>query len=234
MHMSHQWRVSRHIDDVSDIPVHPSTLSRDIETYTKAHSWMILSANNLYEAVGSHSYREQRYGDYYQGINFGLIQVDPVLASSVQKIDKDTKYLLTLKIMNHLGGTVRTRTIELQPIPQIDRTQIHEINSNIMRLISLPYHDFEEELIHQSSGRWYRYALHLDPHGLCHPLSGPIPIWRKLTFHVLVTLFLLFGIFIPGLYCIWLVGASVWCISNDMKQRQSATVPATSSAKKSN
>lgn len=69
---------------------------------------------NLYQATFPSHYREQRYADHYQGINFGVLDINiESMKSAVGH--EDVVMSVTFRVMNHYGKAMITKNILLKP-----------------------------------------------------------------------------------------------------------------------
>lgn len=154
-----------------------------------SRGWIIQQGNDWYQALSSFHFREHRYLDYYQGINFGLIDI--LLYNDTSSLT-DNKNEMRLHISDHSGDIVSTKVIPLEDKVSDDR------------IISQTFKSVREQLNNQ---------MNVDIGiSLCTPIHGIIPYWRLQLFKAIVSIILLFAIVLPFLYICWLVFASIWYI----------------------
>jgi hypothetical protein len=185
----------------------------------KSRGWIFDFVNNLYVSIASHAYRKQRYGDYYQGLNFGILDIESRV---------DGSHTVLMKIMNHVGELVASRPLSLlQKTP--DETLVQQARAEILRLASSNYSSLEQEFKSNLEDEAAKSLAEQLTHVLggyhnawssCHPTSGRVPLWRKMLFNAVAAMFILLAIVLPLVSMIWLICASIWYVFYESEQRR--------------
>ena len=86
---------------------------------------------NLYQATFPSHYREQRYGDHYQGFNFGVLDLNiENVRNQLDDEDVGVVKSITFRVMNHYGKAMITKNIPLKPRNNAEMSTKAEVMRN--------------------------------------------------------------------------------------------------------
>lgn len=137
-------------------------------------------------------YREHKFGDHYNGINFGVIDVDVTPGAT------GDKYSLIVRILNHRREVVIEKVIPLRPRD----TRQPRVNSDQLHLA--PLNGWTNE---------HRQRV-------CSAIHGDLPYWRLLLARAAILFVPFIAVVVPLFVLLWFVITSVLYLVYGAEERR--------------
>jgi len=193
-------------------------------------SWFMTFLFHLYQALSPRPHREFQYGDYYAGLNFGVIDI---VSNSV--VDKTDRFNEECANLNPSDGSHSNRT-ECRMESQSDevswyaRVSVlnHKSETVLHRQIPLKRRKRTVEskkqydaLINDFESNYGRQGSHIsNPGSVCEPFWGELSPFRMLLTRFVICLILFVFVVAPLFVILWLVFASCLYIFYEREVRR--------------
>ena len=180
---------------------------------TKSRSPFVGYFYNLYQAIGPHSYRMDRFYDTYQGVHFGSMEIhhqaidfDNSSSNSNSSTNHmegdapDSAFYLSMDIINHEGNVVMNKMVPLKSFKKT-KSFSDKITKKIQSTTEAASEaDSASSIAPQTESLIQSKIDSLMKLGVVEtPWNGPIRRWRLVVFQITVSLLLLVFVVIPVL-----------------------------------
>lgn len=178
--------------------------STQISPLIITRSWLMTFIFHLYQAVSPRPHRELQFGDYYAGLNFGVIDILPDIVDidlyyecttgemncSIQESGETVVgWKARVSIADHEGEIVLHRELSLKKTGRIELKQRYDDLIN----------NFESN--YDSTQR--------NSSSICEPYWGPVSVFRSLLTRFVISLVLFAFVVTPVCIILWLLFALI-------------------------
>lgn len=163
-------------------------------------------------------YRERKYVDHYQGLNFGLLEFQTVSvgnkgtkSDSSDHLDTATAQAgfsrqLVMKILNHEGNTVITKTLPLTSHRSNRAEKMATTQAAPITAAAAADTRAKQEPAYST--------------GVCEPYWGPVPVWRHWLTRFAMASIPFTLLIVPGLVVVWFLFLFCFYISYDAETQR--------------